>query len=206
MVDSDSEKKRQQAAQVYAGMTEGELRKLAEEAWSLTELGKAALRLELARRGLEIELAESAAENAATSNLITLRQFRDLPEALLAKGALESSGIQCFLADDITIRMDWLWSNALGGIKLCVKSEDVDAAAQLLDQGIPEGFDVKGVGEYKQPTCPICQSLNISSEDLNKPVAYTSVFLGVPIPLGRRRWKCNSCGHIWQEPDDAPQA
>jgi hypothetical protein len=206
MVESDYEKKRQQAAQVYAGMTEGELRKLAEEAWSLTELGKAALRFELARRGLQIELAESAAADAATSNLVTLRQFRDLPEALLAKGALESAGLQCFMADDITIRMDWLWSNALGGIKLCVKSEDADAAVQLLDQGIPEGFDVKDVGEYKQPSCPNCQSLDISFEDLNKPAAYASVALGVLIPITRRRWKCGSCGHIWQESMEAPQA
>jgi hypothetical protein len=205
MSDSDSEKKRQKAALVYSAMTEVELRELAEQAWSLTELGKETLRSELARRGLQIELAESAEKDAATSNLVTLRQFRDLPEALLAKGALESAGLQCFLADDITIRMDWLWSNALGGIKLCVKSEDADAAAQLLDQGIPEGFDVKGVGEFKQPSCPNCKSLEISYEDLNKPVAYTSVFFGVPIPFSRRRWKCNSCGHIWQESDEAPQ-
>jgi len=206
MSDSDSEKKRQEAALVYAGMTEVELRELADEAWSLTELGKEALRSKLTRRGLQIELTESTADHATTSNLVTLRQFRDLPEALLAKGALESAGLQCFLADDITIRMDWLWSNALGGIKLCVKSEDADAATQMLDQGIPEGFDVKGVGEFKQPSCPNCQSLEISSEDLNKPVAYTSILLGVPIPLSRRRWKCNSCGHVWRESDEAPQA
>jgi hypothetical protein len=205
VANSSSDKKRQEAARVYAGMTEGELRKLAGEAWSLTQLGKEALTSELGRRGLEIELAESAAEDAATNNLITIRQFRDLPDALLAKGALESAGVQCFLADDITIRMDWLWSNALGGIKLCVKSEDTDAAAQVLDQGIPEGFDVKGIGEYTQPACPNCQSLDISFEDLNKQVAYTGVFLGVPIPLDRRRWKCNACGHVWQESDDAPE-
>src|ERR1700722_16062159 len=61
MADSNSESKQRQAAQVYAGMTEGELRKLAEEAWSLTEIGKEALKFELSRRGLEIELAKSAA-------------------------------------------------------------------------------------------------------------------------------------------------
>jgi hypothetical protein len=110
------------------------------------------------------------------------------------------------MADDITIRMDWLWSNALGGIKLCVKREDTDAAVQLLDQGIPEGFDVKDIGEYKQPRCPNCQSLDISFEDLNKPAAYASVALGVPISITRRRWKCSSCGHVWQESKEAPQA
>jgi len=201
MADSNSEDKREQAAQVYAGMTEGELRKLAEEAWSLTEIGKEALKFELSRRGLEIELAKSAPADIEANNLVVLRQFRDLPEALLAKGALESAGIECFLADDITIRMDWLWSNALGGVRLCVKREDADAAGQLLDQGIPDEFEVTGTGAYKQPRCSNCQSLDISFENLNRPVAYAGIFLGVPIPLSRRRWKCNSCGHIWPEPD-----
>src|SRR5882724_1673033 len=130
MSDSDTGKKKRQAARVYAGMAEDELRKLAEESWSLTEIGKEALKFELARRGLEIELAKSPAGKVDAKNLITISQFRDLPEALLAKGALESAGIECFLADDITIRMDWLWSNALGGIKLCVNSTEAEAAAQ----------------------------------------------------------------------------
>jgi hypothetical protein len=204
MADSEPDKKREQVAQVYAGMADGELQRLAEEAWTLTDIGKEALRFELGRRGLEIELAKSAGDEE-TNNLVVLRQFRDLPEALLAKGALDSAGVQCFLADEITIRMDWLWSNALGGIKLCVKSDDVDAATRLLDQGIPEGFEVTGAGEYKQPRCPKCESMDISFEDLNKPVAYTGIFLGVPIPVARRRWKCNSCGNVWQESDGASE-
>jgi hypothetical protein len=206
MQDSDIEKKRRQVAQLYAGMSEGELRKLAQEAWSLTEIGKEALKFELRRRGLDVQLSESAAaeHGPKISDLVILRKFRDLPEALIAKGALESAGIECFLGDDMTIRMDWLWSDALGGIKLLVRKEDADGAQQLLDQGIPEGFDVKGVGKYKQPRCPYCQSLHISFEDLNKPVAYTSILIGVPIPLSRRRWKCQSCGRTWQGSDNVP--
>ncbi|MGA3295155.1 MAG: hypothetical protein ABSE45_14375 [Candidatus Acidiferrales bacterium] len=34
----DSEKERQRLAQVYVGMSEGELEKLADDAWSLTEV------------------------------------------------------------------------------------------------------------------------------------------------------------------------
>jgi hypothetical protein len=55
---------------------------------------------------------------AEKSDLLTLRKFRDLPEALLAKGALESAGIESQLVDDNMIRMDWFISNLLGGIKL----------------------------------------------------------------------------------------
>ena len=47
--------------------------------------------------------------------------------------------------------MDWFWSNLLGGIKLCVRESDADAASDLLDLDIPENFDFAGVGEYEQP-------------------------------------------------------
>ncbi len=45
---------------------------------------------------------------------------------MLAKGKLDSEGLESFLADDNTVRMDWLWSNLLGGIKLLVDPEDAE--------------------------------------------------------------------------------
>ena len=54
-------------------------------------------------------------------DLVMIRQFRDLPEALLAKGSLESAGIEAFLVDDNMVRIDWFLSNLLGGIKLSVR-------------------------------------------------------------------------------------
>ena len=78
--------------------------------------------------------------------LVTIRQFRDLPEALLAKGCLESAGIECFLRDDNLVRLDWFISNFVGGIKLCVRPEDAQTARDLLDEPILEGLYVQGVG------------------------------------------------------------
>jgi hypothetical protein len=70
-------------------------------------------------------------------NLFLLRQFRDLTEALLAKGSLDSAGIETFLADDNTVRVDWLWPNLLGGIKLLVDAENAEAADEILNQPYP---------------------------------------------------------------------
>src|SRR5437868_9654876 len=99
------------------------------------------------------------------SQLLTIRRFRDLPEALLAKGSLESAGIECLLLDDNMVRLDWFISNFIGGIKLQVDLEDADIAIEVLDEPVPEVFDIEGVGEYKQPRCPKCQSVNISFEE-----------------------------------------
>ena len=69
-------------------------------------------------------------------DLVTIRSFRDLHEALLAKGSLDSAGIESFLADDNMVHMDWLISNLLGGVKLRVESANSDIAIEILDQFI----------------------------------------------------------------------
>ncbi len=82
-----------------------------------------------------------------STELVTLQHFRDVPEALLAKGKLESAGIACSLADGNLVRMDWLLSNAIGGIRLQVHAQEAEAARAILDEPIPPEFDEEEVGE-----------------------------------------------------------
>ena len=154
--------------------------------------------------GQELPQLDSEAED---EELVTIRRFRDLPEALLAKGSLDSAGIECGLADDNMVRMDWFYSNAIGGIKLLVKAEEAASAEQILSQPIPENFDVSGVGEYEQPRCPKCGSLDINFRELD-PATYfslgvTYLGVGVPIPIHRQAWRCHSCDVEWEEDDMA---
>ncbi len=196
----DPEQEHHRLTQLYAGMSEGELRKLAQDAASLTDVARQTLQSEVMGRGLNIALLDFVSpDELKLRELVIIRKFRDLPEALLAKGSLESAGIECFLLDDNMVRLDWFISNLIGGIKLLVNLEEAKVASEVLDEPVPEGFDVEGVGSYKQPRCPKCQSVNIAFEELNKSVAYTSAYLGLPIPLKRRSWKCNSCGVRWQD-------
>ena len=95
--------------------------------------------------------------------------------------------------------MDWFWSNLLGGIKLYVRKADAETASSLLDPGVLEKFEVEGVGEYQQPRCPNCWSLEVSFRGLNRPVDYTRALLGGALPLHRSLWECDSCGHQWPE-------
>ena len=135
---------------------------------------------------------------------IVLRRFRDLPDAFLFGSLLASAGIEFYLADENTIRMDWFWSNLLGRIKLCVRKSDADTASSLVGQSVPEKFDVDGLGEYQQPRCPKCQSLEISFQGLNKAVDYTRALLGGHMPHSRSLWECDSCGYQWPESNEKP--
>ena len=147
-----------------------------------------------------------SSSSSEDQRFLVLRRFRDMPDAFLYESILDSAAIECFLADENTIRMNWFWSNFLGGIKLCVRKSEADEASGLLDQSILERFDVEGIGEFQQPRCPNCKSLEISFQGLNKPVDYTRAILGGPRPLHRSLWECDSCGHQWPESKEKPPA
>jgi hypothetical protein len=227
MIDPEQERKR--LLDYYSRQMDGRVEQIATQAAGLSELAREVLREELLRRGLDVELLQLAnikeiappasvepppeerlVVEASSSgefekrNLVIIRKFRDLPEALVAKGIVDSAGIECFLFDDNTVRMDWFWSNLLGGIKLLVDAENVEAANEILNQPIPEHFDFEGVGDYQQPRCPKCQSMDISFEELDKPIAYGTLFVNLPVPVHRKGWICHSCKHAWPEDETGP--
>jgi Putative prokaryotic signal transducing protein len=199
--DLNDHQERRRLADNYAGMTDGELQWLARSADSLTELACDALEDEMDRRHLEFPdgAAPERRQEIEMRELVTIRQFRDLPEALLAKGSLESAGIECFLADENLVRLDWFISNFIGGIKLNVRAQDAGNAQKLLDEPILEGLYVQGVGLYEQPRCPKCQSLDVNFQELDHPIAYMSAFLRVPMPVQRPGWRCHACDAEWED-------
>jgi hypothetical protein len=184
-------KERQRLAAIYAVKTDGELLTLARNAESLTEAAWDALEDELDRRHLELP-ADPPRQELDVRRLVPIRQFRDLPEALLAKGCLESAGIECFFRDDNLVRLDWFISNFIGGIKLCVNPEDAGKAQTILDEPMLEGFYVQGVGLYEQPRCPKCNSLDVN---LQQPDS----------DAHRCALRCGVCDAEWED-DEVPGA
>jgi hypothetical protein len=108
------------------------------------------------------------------------------------------------LGDENLVRLDWFYSNLVGGIKLMVREEDAETARAVLERNIPEKLEVAGVGEYEQPSCPKCGSLDVSFDGLDKRVAYTGFFLGVPIHLKHQGGKCHACGQEWEPVTETP--
>src|SRR5713101_4947880 len=73
-----------------------------------------------------------------------------------------------------------------------------ETSRTLLEKNIPEKLEVTGVGEYAQPPCPKCGSLDVSLDGLDKQIAYTGFFLSVPIHVNHKGGKCHACGHEWE--------
>lgn len=128
------------------------------------------------------------------SKFIKIANYQYASEAYLYKAKLQSEGIKVFLQNENTINTDPLLSNALGGVKLFVKSEDVMKAKQILD-AIPE-YSVNDKGELL--SCPNCGSTTItmvtSIKDVKSFFAFVYGLLTLSMPLfSNQKYKCESC-------------
>ena len=135
-------------AERYAAMNDGELENIAKNPNSLTDAAQIALATELRRRDLAPQTPEmpEGYEKAEYRGLVTIRNFRDLPEAFLAKGSLESAGIESFLVDDNMVRI--FVPTFTGGVRLQVRAEDATLAAEVLDEPNQEVLDEPNPGDF----------------------------------------------------------
>ncbi len=220
---------KQRLAALYAAKEDEELLALAQDMAELTDTARDALQGEIARRNLSVEPKPPAVvvpiappervsnptnvigpvedeEVVDPSSLIAVARYRDLPEALLAKGSLDSAGIQAFLYNDNMVRMDWFWSNLIGGVTLHVPAEDAAAAREILDAD-PVDFTPDTDGTFVQPRCPACGSTRVVAPGgRGMSAALLWATGGLPIPLEERQWRCEQCGHMWEQPEPAPSA
>jgi hypothetical protein len=128
------------------------------------------------------------------SKFIKIANYQYASEAYLYKAKLQSEGIKVFLQNENTINTDPLLSNALGGVKLFVKSEEVMKAKQILD-AIPE-YSVNDKGELL--SCPNCGATTItmvtSIKDVKSFFAFVYGLLTLSMPLfSKQKYKCENC-------------
>lgn len=62
-----------------------------------------------------------------------LRVFDTLPEACLAKDALEQNGVPCFLSNESIYQMYPVFGSSFGGIHLHIFEDDMERANDILD-------------------------------------------------------------------------
>ena len=62
----------------------------------------------------------------------TIASFSQPVEAHMLRSRLEVEGITAYLRDENMIALDWLYSNALGGVKVDVADEDYERALEIM--------------------------------------------------------------------------
>lgn len=92
----------------------------------------------------KINLIDKRIKQTAMQELVTVKVFNLQNDLHMAKSYLESEGISCFVADEYINQVYPLSSNATGGIKLQVPTDEAEQAVHLLIKGgfaQPEDFD-----------------------------------------------------------------
>lgn len=121
-------------------------------------------------------------------------------DAQLDQHLLEAEGIESFIADENLIAVNQFISNAIGGARLQVMSNEAQRAFELINS---ETEIVEKATEQKNrygPFCPECQSDDIYYHKFNRRLIFLSILLlGFPIPFLRRKWICNAWGHMWKK-------
>lgn len=197
MTEQDDRKRLQER---YAALSDEELCAISEDAVDLTESARELLQQEMATRNLPSHPRPAAQDLTSTETRpVVIAKFLSMHEASIAKGQLESAGIPCFLFDENLIRLHWLASLSVGGVRLAVHQENEEEAREILCAPIPKKFEVDGVGEFQQIRCPQCQSLRVSVEQLRRLHIDEK---GAPAAPGEEAWHCHDCGALWQVSED----
>lgn len=129
--------------------------------------------------------------------LVTIASFSFPHEAHLAKAQLDAAGIPGFIADEYTINMQWLYSNAMGGVRLQVPAEFAEEAQALLTEPviILESEDTPpALSEAEHPCCPACATALGERRTYRRAAMISWLLLGLPFFLGRDTRRCSSCG------------
>jgi hypothetical protein len=133
-----------------------------------------------------------------SGELITIASYSTSYEANVVRSGLEAFGVEAILADEHTINANWVWSNALGGVKIRVSESEVELARDLIKvepRGAEEEQEAWGASTT---ICPMCSSPH-TRFFLDKRGAFLAwLVLGIPLlpPMSKRT--CSNCGHKWK--------
>lgn len=127
------------------------------------------------------------------NTLKTVTSFSYPYEAQIAKANLESAGIPAYVADENTINMQWLYSDALGGVRVMVAERDLDQARELLNEDFTASLSAEV--QVDEPRCRFCGSNQLEPYTEGKRPAFLA-FLLIDFPLFKFKhgYKCKNCG------------
>jgi len=84
--------------------------------------------------------------------MIIVASFSKLEEAHLLRLRLEAGGVPSFAQDENMVQMDWMYSNAFGGVRVQIAEEDADRAKEIWEE---PGVEAESTG---MPSCAKCSS------------------------------------------------
>mgnify|MGYP001279760102 CR=1 FL=1 len=132
--------------------------------------------------------------------MIVVARFSFPHEAQIAKSSLEAAGIECRIADEHTINAQWLYSNAIGGVRLIVDEENSELAKSILSTDYSLAVDANIECEDDGDVCPHCGSQRLVPFTKGKrPAFMVFILLGFPLFFYKHGYQCQSCNEFIEQ-------
>jgi len=123
-----------------------------------------------------------------------VRRFQYSSEAIIYQGKLESNGIEVYLRDNNIVDSNPLYSNAVGGVKMFVKTEDFTKAIEILSE-----VSLYSVDDENQPLqCPKCGAEQVAMEQSIDGIKsfLRVVLLGAfALLFSKYKYQCQKCNY-----------
>lgn len=147
-------------------------------------------------------------------NFVTIATFNIINQAYLVKGKLESEGIPCIIDNENATFSNWIYSFAMGSIKVKVPEIKYQEALKILKEdfsGELKDFETKN--EFDQSSvlseeetgtnehglkCPYCNSEDVILTELTYPKSLLGkLTFGILKPKPVRHYHCYICLNNW---------
>ncbi|MFK5923924.1 MAG: DUF2007 domain-containing protein [Verrucomicrobiota bacterium] len=126
--------------------------------------------------------------------MITVARFSTTEEAHLFRLRLAAGGVEAFILDEYMVQMDWLISNAIGGVRVQIAEDDLELCQQIVQE---EPCDPEANITAK---CPFCESEDTQKESFTRRLSFLSMFIiGCPLPVAKNYYICQKCERSWNE-------
>lgn len=143
------------------------------------------------------------------SGFVTLRRYLDPIEAQLDRARLEAEDLTAQVVEPTGFNP--LLTGAAGGVTLGVRAEDIERAEAILAEPAPDPIeDEEEDGGPPRVRCPRCETeyCSFERERVRAHGAATTALAIVASPfmlLSKKRWRCEQCEHVWDDPKAGPQ-
>lgn len=130
--------------------------------------------------------------------MVVIHRFNNYISANITLSRIRDAGIPAALLDEVTVTLDPILSNAIGGIKLAVRADFAEQAMEFLRLLEKE--------RMATALCPKCGSQNIELVTKQAPgnmiTAILTWFLGSYAIAPQKVYQCQNCGY---ECDNFPE-
>jgi hypothetical protein len=127
--------------------------------------------------------------------MITVGTFSKPEDAHLLKMRLEAGGVRAFVQDENLVQWYWLYSNAIGGVRVQISNMDREQAIAILS-----GEQANDLPDAVDSICPFCGSTDVGTDELPRRIAFAMlIVLSFPMLFGRTKYHCASCRRKWNK-------